>query len=315
MTDTFRVFRSLTATALLVLLAQIAPALSQEKPRADGPPYRVGDGVTRPEILIQVKPVYTELARKSRVTGTVILETTIDEQGNVTDVRVLKGLPMGLSEAAVEAVQGWKFKPATREGRPVQVYYVLTVNFQVDNSGSDYGPLFTELLKKNPDFAAHLAARRYPEASQLLDRWAAERPADANVPLARIYLLLEQDQTQEALRKALDVQGPQGYEGLCRVGISAWRKSLDPDLDAESRVQAIDLGLQATTVAMAAQADGADAVLYKSWLLRNKAKLTNDPAERQALIVESDRLRKQATELQKAQATKTAPETGQDRPQ
>jgi TonB family protein len=46
-------------------------------------------------------------------------------------VRVLKGLPMGLDHAAVDAVQKWKFKPATLEGRPVKVYYVLTVNFQV----------------------------------------------------------------------------------------------------------------------------------------------------------------------------------------
>jgi TonB family protein len=38
---------------------------------------------------------------------------------------------MGLDRAAVEAVQKWKFKPATLEGRAVKVYYVLTVNFQV----------------------------------------------------------------------------------------------------------------------------------------------------------------------------------------
>jgi TonB family protein len=41
---------------------------------------------------------------------------------------------MGLDKAAVEAVTRWKFKPATLEGRPVKVYYVLTVNFQVQPS-------------------------------------------------------------------------------------------------------------------------------------------------------------------------------------
>ena len=60
-----------------------------------------------------------------------IVEAIIDTGGNVTNVRVLKGLPMGLDRAAVEAVQRWKFKPAMLEGRPVKVYYVLTVNFQV----------------------------------------------------------------------------------------------------------------------------------------------------------------------------------------
>ena len=38
---------------------------------------------------------------------------------------------MGLAEAAVSAVQQWKFKPATLNGKPVAVYYNLTVNFQL----------------------------------------------------------------------------------------------------------------------------------------------------------------------------------------
>jgi TonB family protein len=38
---------------------------------------------------------------------------------------------MGLTEAAVEAIQKWKFKPATLGGRPVNVYYTLTVQFQL----------------------------------------------------------------------------------------------------------------------------------------------------------------------------------------
>jgi len=97
----------------------------------DEAPLRVGGDVTRPEIINQVKPVYTELARRARVTGTVIVEAIIDQQGNVTNVRVLKGQPMGLDKAAVDAVQRWKFKPAMLAGRPVKVYYVLTVNFQV----------------------------------------------------------------------------------------------------------------------------------------------------------------------------------------
>jgi protein TonB len=61
----------------------------------------------------------------------VIVEAIIDENGRVTNVKVLKGLPMGLDRSAVEAVQRWRFKPAMFQGRPVKVYYVLTVNFQV----------------------------------------------------------------------------------------------------------------------------------------------------------------------------------------
>jgi protein TonB len=66
-----------------------------------------------------------------KVQGAVILEAVIDERGNVTSVRVVKGLPMGLDKSAIDAVSRWKFQPATLDGRPVAVYFNLTVNFQV----------------------------------------------------------------------------------------------------------------------------------------------------------------------------------------
>jgi TonB family protein len=95
-------------------------------------PLRVDDRVTRPEILRQVKPETTEEAlRHPGFSGTVIVETIIDTEGRVTNVRVLKGQPMGLTETAVDAVKQWTFKPATLAGKPVKVYYVLTVNFKI----------------------------------------------------------------------------------------------------------------------------------------------------------------------------------------
>ena len=95
-------------------------------------PLRVGGNVKRPEILSQVKPETTVEARRHRgFDGTVILETTIDTEGRVGNVRVLRGLPMGLTEAAVDAVKAWTFKPSTFNGKPVKVWYVLTVRFQI----------------------------------------------------------------------------------------------------------------------------------------------------------------------------------------
>lgn len=92
--------------------------------------YRVGE-VEPPERIRYVEPRYTELARKVRVEGHVILQATIDARGDVVDVQALKGLSMGLTEAAVAAVEQWKFRPSAVDGRPVSVLYILTVNFQL----------------------------------------------------------------------------------------------------------------------------------------------------------------------------------------
>ena len=100
------------------------------EPEPTGPIYVTGD-VVKPEKVNAPPPQYTEIARKARIQGVVIVQAIIDENGDVTNVQVLKGLPMGLSEAAEASVKQWKFKPATLNGKPVAVYFNLTVNFQL----------------------------------------------------------------------------------------------------------------------------------------------------------------------------------------
>ena len=97
----------------------------------DKTPLVFSFGMTKPEIIHQVQPRYSELARRAAVQGAVIVEAVIDELGLVTQVRLIRGLPMQLDQAAMEAIKQWRFKPALLNGRPVKVFYTLTVNFTI----------------------------------------------------------------------------------------------------------------------------------------------------------------------------------------
>jgi protein TonB len=103
------------------------------EPKDEGP-LRVGGDVKAPVAISRKEPNYTDTARKGHVTGVVIVEAVIDKSGNVDRVKVLKGLPMGLSEQAVDAVKSWRFKPGTLNGEPVDVIFTLTVNFTLDGA-------------------------------------------------------------------------------------------------------------------------------------------------------------------------------------
>ncbi|HEX9161722.1 MAG TPA: energy transducer TonB [Thermoanaerobaculia bacterium] len=104
--------------------------VAKPEPVPDGP-VRVGGDVKAPTVIDRVEPKYTETARTARVTGVVIVEAIIDKTGKVDQVKVLKGLPMGLSEEAEQAVRKWKFRPGTMNGQPVDVIFDLTVNFKL----------------------------------------------------------------------------------------------------------------------------------------------------------------------------------------
>ena len=93
----------------------------------------VGGAVSRPVQRTGQPPRYTKVAQRARIEGTVVLAAVIDERGRVSEVRVLRGLPMGLDQAAVDTVQDWTFEPAKLGGRPVKVYYTLTVKFQLQS--------------------------------------------------------------------------------------------------------------------------------------------------------------------------------------
>ena len=94
-----------------------------------GGPYRPGSGVSAPELLREVRPEFTEEARRQGISGDVILEIVVRADGSVGDVKVVQGLGGGLNRNAVEAVKQWRFSPARRQGVPVDVMVEVAVAF------------------------------------------------------------------------------------------------------------------------------------------------------------------------------------------
>ncbi|HSP33194.1 MAG TPA: energy transducer TonB [Thermoanaerobaculia bacterium] len=109
-------------------------AVSRMVPPRPLPPdtYRVGGDVHAPRVISRVEPTYPEEARRARISGIVIVEALIDKTGLVRDVQVLKPMPYGLDDAAVNAVKQWRFEPGMKDGQPVNVVFNLTVNFKLD---------------------------------------------------------------------------------------------------------------------------------------------------------------------------------------
>ena len=117
-----------TVVVVLALTAAV-PALGAAPQGSEGPVYTVGDGVSAPVVVKQVKPQYTAEARRAKVQGTVTLEAIVETDGTVGDVTVTKGLEPGLDEQAVKAARLWRFEPGKKDGKAVRVRITLEMTF------------------------------------------------------------------------------------------------------------------------------------------------------------------------------------------
>lgn len=93
-------------------------------------PIRVGGNVLESRLIRKVNPIYPEAAKRERISGRVILNVIVDEQGNVSDIRISRGHPL-LNEAAVSAVKQWKYSPTLINGEPVPITATVTVFFNL----------------------------------------------------------------------------------------------------------------------------------------------------------------------------------------
>jgi protein TonB len=91
----------------------------------------MGRDIRSPEIIKEVKPVYTDAAKEAKIQGTVEVEAVILADGTVGEVRVVRSLDreFGLDEEAIKAVKNWRFNPGKREDVAVPVLVNIELTF------------------------------------------------------------------------------------------------------------------------------------------------------------------------------------------
>lgn len=105
-----------------------APALPPPTPVVHKGPYRVGGKVQAPRLIRQVQPEYPPLARQARIQGDVVIDSVIDTQGRVTEMKVVSGSAL-LVESAIQALGQWRYQPTLLNGQPVAVDMLVTLHF------------------------------------------------------------------------------------------------------------------------------------------------------------------------------------------
>jgi periplasmic protein TonB len=102
---------------------------------AQGQPtrIRVSQGVVMGNVINKVDPVYPDMARQARLSGSVVYQVMIGQDGSVNNVRVVSGHPM-LVQSGLDAVKQWTFKPYYLNGQPVAVETQITMTFRPDGS-------------------------------------------------------------------------------------------------------------------------------------------------------------------------------------
>jgi TonB family protein len=92
---------------------------------------KVSQGVSQGLVIKRVQPKYPPAALSTHTQGEVLIEATINKEGNVIDPKVIHGDSM-LAHAALDAVRQWRYKPYYLDGEPVEIQTQITINFKVN---------------------------------------------------------------------------------------------------------------------------------------------------------------------------------------
>ena len=88
-----------------------------------------------PTAIVRIPPAYPMEARRKKLEGWVRIEFTVHTDGTVTDIKVRDAKPSGIfDQAAIDAIQQWKFRPAVENGKPIRKRAAQTLKFELDQS-------------------------------------------------------------------------------------------------------------------------------------------------------------------------------------
>lgn len=129
----------IAAAAMLSVAFFPAPASARQSGAAVGvhcplPVFKPGEVTRKARVTHHAAPAFTDEARAAQVRGTMHITAVLCRTGRVTDIRVLQGLPHGMTERAVEAVRRVEFEPATKDGRAVSQAITFEYHFNLDGS-------------------------------------------------------------------------------------------------------------------------------------------------------------------------------------
>jgi TonB family protein len=224
---------SLRAISIVVFsLCMLSTSQAQTASQQDGsatPPriVRKAGGVLQGAATHRVTPAYPPLARAARVSGSVVVEVTVDEEGKVMSARAVSGHPL-LKDASVAAARGWRFTPTTLNGEQVKVIGTITFNF-TPPSEEDIERYKEEVAASPNSVEAHLKLgeayremNRNEEAAATFEKAIGINPqsAKAHHALGLAYLrLYRKEDSMEHLKEAirLDPDYIEAYFDLARM--------------------------------------------------------------------------------------------------
>src|SRR5262245_2314464 len=207
------------AAAIVIGSIPVAHAFGQEASQTDAPKVRKSEAVFRGSATRRVEPTYPQSAKDARISGAVVVEVTVGENGDVIAARTISGHPL-LQDAALEAARGWKFSPTQLSGVPIKVIGSLTFNFSPDSnnkpSDSDNGEIerAKQAVKTNaysPEAhfklaQAYVSEQMYEQAIEPYRRAIELKPIykEAYIGLALAYRRLDKrDEEVETYRQGI----------------------------------------------------------------------------------------------------------------